>query len=132
MKTRLSCPLTLIATLVLVLPCLPALQAAQDTNSPPVQVDSNAMGDPLAVLRANLLLQEQVRNLQRSLEDYQRQMDQQNAINSQYGISGTPYGAGVAGQTASNFNLWQKLINQFMNLIRIILIIYGKQLNSNL
>lgn len=36
---------------------------------------------------------------------YQQVMDQQNAINAQNGIAGTPYGAGVAGQTASNFNL---------------------------
>jgi hypothetical protein len=37
--------------------------------------------------------------------NYQQQMDQQNAINAQNGIAGTPYGAGVAGQTANNFNL---------------------------
>lgn len=39
---------------------------------------------------------------------YQQQMDQQNAINAQYGVAGSPYGAGVAGQTANNFNIdWQ-------------------------
>jgi hypothetical protein len=36
---------------------------------------------------------------------YQQMQDQQNAINAQNGIAGTPYGAGVAGQTANNFNL---------------------------
>jgi hypothetical protein len=36
---------------------------------------------------------------------YQQVMDQQNAINAQNGIAGTPYGAGVAGQTGANFNL---------------------------
>lgn len=39
---------------------------------------------------------------------YQQTMDQQNAINAMYGVSGSPYGAGVAGQTSSNFNIdWQ-------------------------
>lgn len=38
----------------------------------------------------------------------QQLMDQQNAINSRAGIASTPYGAGVAGQTAENFNIdWQ-------------------------
>ena len=41
-------------------------------------------------------------------QQYQQQMDQQNAINAMYGVAGSPYGAGVAGQTANNFNLnWQ-------------------------
>lgn len=47
---------------------------------------------------------------QRDLYDRTRQQvtDQQNAINSQAGIAGTPYGAGIAGDRASNFNLdWQ-------------------------
>lgn len=38
-------------------------------------------------------------------QKFQQQSDQQNAINAQNGIAGTPYGAGVAGQTAQNFNL---------------------------
>lgn len=38
----------------------------------------------------------------------QQMMDRQNAINSMNGVAGTPYGAGVAGQTANNFDLdWQ-------------------------
>jgi hypothetical protein len=40
--------------------------------------------------------------------NYQQQMDQQNAINAMYGVAGSPYGAGVAGQTSNNFNIdWQ-------------------------
>lgn len=37
--------------------------------------------------------------------DYQRAIDQQNSINAQSGVSNTPYGAGVTGQVANNFNL---------------------------
>ncbi len=34
--------------------------------------------------------------------------DQSNAINSMYGLNSSPYGAGVAGQNLSNFNIdWQ-------------------------
>ena len=36
--------------------------------------------------------------------EYQRTIDQQNAINAMSGVSGTPYGAGVTGQAAQNFN----------------------------
>ena len=38
----------------------------------------------------------------------QRTMDQQNAVNAMSGVGGTPYGAGVTGNTMSNFNIdWQ-------------------------
>lgn len=37
--------------------------------------------------------------------EFQRNQDQTNAIAAQYGVSGTPYGAGVAGNAANNFNL---------------------------
>lgn len=36
---------------------------------------------------------------------FQQLMDQQNAINSASGLGQTPYGAGVTGQAAENFNL---------------------------
>lgn len=40
--------------------------------------------------------------------EYQRTMDQQNAINAMYGVSGSPYGAGTAGDASRNFNIdWQ-------------------------
>ena len=40
--------------------------------------------------------------------NFQQQMDQQNAINSMSGVSNTPYGAGVTGNAAENFNMnWQ-------------------------
>lgn len=40
--------------------------------------------------------------------NYQQMQDQTNAINSMYGLGGSPYGAGVANQNANNFNLdWQ-------------------------
>ena len=40
--------------------------------------------------------------------NYQQVIDQQNAINAQNGVAGTPYGAGLTGQVGSNFNLdWQ-------------------------
>ena len=40
--------------------------------------------------------------------NYQQMMDQQNALNSMYGVSGGAYGAGVAGTASRNFNLdWQ-------------------------
>lgn len=40
--------------------------------------------------------------------EYQKTMDQQNALNSMYGVSSSPYGAGVAGQRAQDFGLdWQ-------------------------
>lgn len=35
---------------------------------------------------------------------YGRQIDQQNAINAMNGVSGTPYGAGVTGTVARDFN----------------------------
>lgn len=38
-------------------------------------------------------------------QQYQQMIDQQNAINSMYGIQNSPYGAGVTGQAAQNFNL---------------------------
>ena len=37
--------------------------------------------------------------------NYGQTIDQSNAINSMSGVSGTPYGAGVTGQVANNFNL---------------------------
>lgn len=41
-------------------------------------------------------------------QQYQQQLDQQNAINAQSGVSGSPYGASVAGQASQNFNTnWQ-------------------------
>lgn len=41
-------------------------------------------------------------------QQYQRNLDQTNAINSMNGVSGTPYGAGLATQSAQNFNTdWQ-------------------------
>lgn len=40
--------------------------------------------------------------------EFQKMQDQQNAINAMYGVSGSAYGAGVAGDSARNFNLdWQ-------------------------
>lgn len=40
--------------------------------------------------------------------EYQQMQDQQNAINSMYGVSGSAYGAGVAGDASRNFNIdWQ-------------------------
>jgi len=47
---------------------------------------------------------------QRALYDrqYQQTMDHQNAINAQYGVAGSPYGAGVAGDASRNFDIdWQ-------------------------
>jgi hypothetical protein len=39
---------------------------------------------------------------------FQQMQDQQNAINSMYGVASSPYGAGIAGQAAQNFNIdWQ-------------------------
>ena len=37
--------------------------------------------------------------------DYQQTTDQQNAINAQNGVAGTPYAAGVTGLVGNNFNL---------------------------
>lgn len=37
--------------------------------------------------------------------EFQQQQDQQNAINSMYGLSGSAYGAGTAGQANRDFNL---------------------------
>lgn len=37
--------------------------------------------------------------------NYQQMLDQQNAINSMSGVGGTPYGAGVTGTAARDFNL---------------------------
>jgi len=40
--------------------------------------------------------------------EFQKMQDQQNAINAMYGVSSSPYGAGVAGDQARNFNIdWQ-------------------------
>lgn len=39
---------------------------------------------------------------------YQQQMDQQNALNAMYGMGGSAYGAGLAGDASRNFNIdWQ-------------------------
>jgi hypothetical protein len=39
---------------------------------------------------------------------FQQMQDQTNAINSMYGLGGSPYGAGVASDAARNFNIdWQ-------------------------
>jgi hypothetical protein len=39
---------------------------------------------------------------------YQQNQDQTNAINAMYGVSGSPYGAGVAADSSRNFNIdWQ-------------------------
>jgi hypothetical protein len=41
-------------------------------------------------------------------QQYQQQMDQQNAINAMNGVAGSPYAAGVSGQANQNFNTnWQ-------------------------
>lgn len=41
-------------------------------------------------------------------QQYQQNMDQTNAINAMYGVAGSPYGAGVAGKSAQDFNTnWQ-------------------------
>ncbi len=41
-------------------------------------------------------------------QQYQQQMDQQNAINAMNGVAGSPYAAGVSGQASQNFNTnWQ-------------------------
>lgn len=41
-------------------------------------------------------------------QQYQQNMDQQNAINAMNGVAGSPYAAGIAGQSAQNFNTnWQ-------------------------
>jgi hypothetical protein len=43
----------------------------------------------------------------------QQVMDQANAVNAMSGLSGSPYGAGVAGHTLSNFNIdWQNNLLQ--------------------
>lgn len=40
--------------------------------------------------------------------EYQKMRDQQNAISSMYGVSSSPYGAGLAGDASRNFNMdWQ-------------------------
>ncbi len=40
--------------------------------------------------------------------EYQKQQDQQNAIDSMSGVAMSPYGAGIAGQASQNFNTdWQ-------------------------
>lgn len=41
-------------------------------------------------------------------QQYQQMLDQTNAINAMSGVSGSPYGAGVANQASTNFNIdWQ-------------------------
>lgn len=41
-------------------------------------------------------------------QQYQQQLDQSNATNSMYGLGTSPYGAGVANQASTNFNIdWQ-------------------------
>lgn len=41
-------------------------------------------------------------------QQYQLNQDQTNAINSMYGVGGSPYGAGLATQSSQNFNTnWQ-------------------------
>ena len=46
-------------------------------------------------------------------QQYGQQLDQQNAINAQNGVSGSPYAAGITGQAGQNFNIdWQ---NQQLN-----------------
>lgn len=41
-------------------------------------------------------------------QQFQQTQDQANAINAMYGLSSSPYGAGVANQAATNFNIdWQ-------------------------
>lgn len=37
--------------------------------------------------------------------NFQQSQDQQNAINAQNGVAGTPYAAGISGQVGNNFNL---------------------------
>lgn len=42
------------------------------------------------------------------MQKQQQNIDQTNAINSMYGVGGTPYGAGLANQSNINFNLgWE-------------------------
>jgi len=47
-------------------------------------------------------------------QQYQQMLQQQNAINAQNGVASTPYGSGLTGQAAQNFNLnWQNnLLNR--------------------
>lgn len=41
-------------------------------------------------------------------QQYQQQLDQQNAISAQNGVGGSPYAAGITGQAGQNFNInWQ-------------------------
>lgn len=44
-------------------------------------------------------------------QQYQQMLQQQNAINAQAGVAGSPYAAGITGQAGQNFNL-QWLNNQ--------------------
>jgi len=72
------------------------LQQAQD-------ILGTSLGAGNAILNAGFDPQQALYNQQ-----YQQQLDQQNAINAMNGVAGTPYGAGVSGQEANNFNLnWQ-------------------------
>jgi hypothetical protein len=49
-------------------------------------------------------------------QQYQQNTDQTNAINSMYGVGGSPYGAGLANQSSQNFNInWQNQQQQRQN-----------------
>jgi len=78
------------------------------TNATADQTALNQMGTQLGAYAPGIM--QTAFDPQNALyqQQYQQQMDQQNAINAMYGVGGSPYGAGVAGQTANNFNLnWQ-------------------------
>ena len=78
-------------------------QAGQVAGSGYQQVAQGLLGGEYAA--ANQLLQtayDPQQNLYN--QQYQQMLDQQNAINSMNGVSTSPYGAGVTGQAAQNFN----------------------------
>jgi hypothetical protein len=85
-----------------------ALGQQFQTNATADQTALNQMGTQLGAYAPGIM--QTAFDPQNALyqQQYQQQMDQQNAINAMYGVGGSPYGAGTAGQTANNFNLnWQ-------------------------
>jgi tetratricopeptide (TPR) repeat protein len=90
MKNRIPFPRSLVAALGFALLFTAHLRAAQETNTSPARVESAPAEETQAALRANLLLQEQVRTLQQAIEDYRRQTDagarrNEDAMNARFG-----------------------------------------------
>lgn len=61
-------------------------------------------------------------------QQYQQMQDQQNAINSMYGLGSSPYGAGLSGQAAQTFN--NNWLNNQMNREATAANIYGTMGNT--